>query len=76
MVTTIDHIIPLRGKRVEGWLVWGLHCIANLQYLSPRDNAMKADQMRGWEQDYCEGRLAALPTAVEIPPSPQLALDL
>jgi hypothetical protein len=76
----VDHIIPIatrRGARTaDGFLVCGLHCEANLQYLSARDNSMKQDQMRPWEQDFCEGRLTALPTAVELPPSPQLALDL
>jgi hypothetical protein len=34
----VDHIIPLKGKRVSG-----LHCLDNLQILEHRDNVMKSN---------------------------------
>jgi hypothetical protein len=74
--THVDHIIPIATKRgsrtAEGFLVCGLHCEDNLQYLGAKDNSLKGDQMRAWEQDLCEGR-PARPASVELP---QLALDL
>ena len=64
----VDHVIPLANRSgartAEGFLVCGLHCEANLQYLPALENSLKSAQMRPFEQAFCEGRLAALPTSV------------
>ena len=38
----VDHIIPFKGK---GKIVCGLHTLANLQYLTPKENNIKRCQV-------------------------------
>lgn len=40
----IDHIIPLKHPDV-----CGLHCVSNLQYLTPEENAVKSNK---WDGSY------------------------
>ena len=42
----VDHIIPIQGFTAEGYPVWGLHCVANFQYLATADNRRKGNKMR------------------------------
>ena len=43
---TVDHIVPLMGKTVEGYRVNGLHLPWNLGYLTPIENSRKCNRMR------------------------------
>jgi len=42
----VDHIIPIKGKTVEGYRVSGLHVPWNLQYLTKMENIAKNNRMR------------------------------
>ena len=46
----VDHIVPLKGRTVEGYRISGLHVSWNLQYLTPEENSRKLNRMRPEDQ--------------------------
>jgi 5-methylcytosine-specific restriction endonuclease McrA len=49
----VDHIVPLKGRTIEGWHVVGLHVPWNLQYLPPSDNNRKKNRMTVADHQLC-----------------------
>lgn len=51
---TVDHIVPLNGRTIEGYRITGLHVPWNLQYLTQKENSAKCNRMRRVDQELCE----------------------
>jgi hypothetical protein len=64
---TIDHIIPLRGRTVEGYRVSGLHVLGNLQYLTKEANQAKSNRMRPEDQALCEAQAPFIVMSAHAP---------
>ena len=50
----VDHIVPFKGRTVEGYPISGLHVSWNLQYLPKEIHAKKINRMRPEDQALCE----------------------
>jgi len=67
---TVDHIVPLMGKTVEGYRVNGLHLPWNLDYLTHIENSRKCNRMRPEDHAIADG-----PPSERPPPRPAAASD-
>jgi 5-methylcytosine-specific restriction endonuclease McrA len=61
----VDHIVPLKGKTMDGYPISGLHVLWNLEYLPAQENSRKHNRMRAEDHAIAESQSIAAPYAAE-----------